>query len=76
VLVWTQGLEEKSILPVGDRTPVVQSVLRHYTVALNRRNTRVEARENMGEDVRETLLLSKKKHLAFRRFPENARSSS
>jgi hypothetical protein len=27
--VWTQRLEEKS--SVGDRTPVVQSVVRHYT---------------------------------------------
>jgi hypothetical protein len=29
--VWTQRLEEKSSAPVGDRTPVVQSVVRHYT---------------------------------------------
>jgi hypothetical protein len=29
--VWTQGLEEKSSASVGDRTPVVQSVARHYT---------------------------------------------
>jgi hypothetical protein len=29
--VWTQGLEEKSSAPAGDRTPVVQSVVRHYT---------------------------------------------
>jgi hypothetical protein len=29
--VWTQGLEEKSSAPVGDRTPFVQSVVRHYT---------------------------------------------
>jgi hypothetical protein len=29
--VWTQGLEEKSSAPVGDRSPVVQSVVRHYT---------------------------------------------
>jgi hypothetical protein len=29
--VWTQGLEEKSSAPVGDRTLVVQSVVRHYT---------------------------------------------
>jgi hypothetical protein len=27
--VWTQRLEEKSSAPVGDRTPVVQSVLMH-----------------------------------------------
>jgi hypothetical protein len=30
-LVWTQGLEEKSSALVGDRTPVVQPVVRHYT---------------------------------------------
>jgi hypothetical protein len=29
--VWTQKLEEKSFASVGDRTPVVQSVVRHYT---------------------------------------------
>jgi hypothetical protein len=29
--VWTQRLEEKSFAPAGDRTPVVQSVVRHYT---------------------------------------------
>jgi hypothetical protein len=29
--VWTQGLEEISSASVGDRTPVVQSVVRHYT---------------------------------------------
>jgi hypothetical protein len=29
--VWTQRLEEKSSAPVGDQTPVVQSVVRHYT---------------------------------------------
>jgi hypothetical protein len=29
--VWTQKLEEKSSASVGDRTPVVQSVVRHYT---------------------------------------------
>jgi hypothetical protein len=29
--VWTQRLEEKSSAFVGDRTPVVQSVVRHYT---------------------------------------------
>jgi hypothetical protein len=27
--VWTHGLEEKSSVPVGDRTPVVQPVVRH-----------------------------------------------
>jgi hypothetical protein len=30
--VWTQRLEEKSFVPAGDRTPVVQPVVRHYTV--------------------------------------------
>jgi hypothetical protein len=30
-LVWTQRLEEKSIASVGDRTPVVQLVVRHCT---------------------------------------------
>jgi hypothetical protein len=29
--VWTQRLEEKSSATVWDRTPVVQSVVRHYT---------------------------------------------
>jgi hypothetical protein len=29
--VWTQRLQEKSSASVGDRTPVVQSVVRHYT---------------------------------------------
>jgi hypothetical protein len=29
--VWTQGLEEKSSAPAGDRTPIVQPVVRHYT---------------------------------------------
>jgi hypothetical protein len=29
--VWTQRLEEKSFACVGDRTPVVQSVVSHYT---------------------------------------------
>jgi hypothetical protein len=29
--VWTQGLEEKSYASVGDRTPIVQPVVRHYT---------------------------------------------
>jgi hypothetical protein len=28
--VWTQGLEEKSSASDGDRTPVVQSVVRYY----------------------------------------------
>jgi hypothetical protein len=29
--VWTQRLEEKFSASVGDRTPVIQSVVRHYT---------------------------------------------
>jgi hypothetical protein len=29
--VWMQGLEEKSSTSVGDRTSVVQSVVKHYT---------------------------------------------
>jgi hypothetical protein len=29
--VWTQRLEEKSFASSGDRTPVVQSVVRHFT---------------------------------------------
>jgi hypothetical protein len=29
--VWTQRLEEKFSASIGDRTPVVQSVVRHYT---------------------------------------------
>jgi hypothetical protein len=29
--VWTQRLEEKSFAPAGDRSPVVQPVVRHYT---------------------------------------------
>jgi hypothetical protein len=29
--IWTQRLEEKSSASVGNRTPVVQSVVRHYT---------------------------------------------
>jgi hypothetical protein len=33
--VWTQGLEEKSSAPVGDRTPIVEPAVRHHT---DRRN--------------------------------------
>jgi hypothetical protein len=29
--VWTQRLKEKSFAPSGDRTPVVQPIVRHYT---------------------------------------------
>jgi hypothetical protein len=32
--VWTQRLEEKSSVSVGDRTSVVKSVVRHYTEIL------------------------------------------
>jgi hypothetical protein len=28
---WMQWLEEKSSAPVGDQTPIVQTVVRHYT---------------------------------------------
>jgi hypothetical protein len=31
-VVWTQCLEEKSFASTVDRTPVAQSVVRHYTV--------------------------------------------
>jgi hypothetical protein len=30
-LVWTQRLEEKSFAPARDQTPVIPSVVRHYT---------------------------------------------
>jgi hypothetical protein len=33
--VWTQRLEEKSFAPAGDRTPIAQSVVRHYTAWAN-----------------------------------------
>jgi hypothetical protein len=29
--VWTQRSEENSFAPAGDRTPIVQSIVRHYT---------------------------------------------
>jgi hypothetical protein len=29
--VWTQRLEEESFAPIGDRTPIVQPIVRHYT---------------------------------------------
>jgi hypothetical protein len=29
--VWTQRLDDKSSASVGDRTPVIQSIVRHYT---------------------------------------------
>jgi hypothetical protein len=31
VLVWTQRLEERIFASAGDRSPLVQSVVRHYT---------------------------------------------
>jgi hypothetical protein len=34
-LVWTQRLEEKFFAPAGDRTLVVQPVVRHYTAWAN-----------------------------------------
>jgi hypothetical protein len=33
-LVWTQRLEEKYFASAGNRTPVVQSVVRHYLTEL------------------------------------------
>jgi hypothetical protein len=30
-LVWTQRLQEKSFAAAEDRTPIVQSVVRHFT---------------------------------------------
>jgi hypothetical protein len=33
--VWTQRLEEKILCPAGNRTPVVQPVVRHYTAWAN-----------------------------------------
>jgi hypothetical protein len=29
--IWTMRLEEKSFAPAGDRTPIIQAVVRHYT---------------------------------------------
>jgi hypothetical protein len=29
--VWTQRIEEKSFAPAGNRTPIAQPVVRHYT---------------------------------------------
>jgi hypothetical protein len=41
--VWTQRLEEKSSASVDGRTPVVQSVVRHYTdwATLNKYNLNI-----------------------------------
>jgi hypothetical protein len=33
--VWTQRIEEKSFAPAGDRTQVVQPVVRHYIAWAN-----------------------------------------
>jgi hypothetical protein len=33
--VWTQRLEEKPFAPAGDRTPIAQPVVRHYTAWAN-----------------------------------------
>jgi hypothetical protein len=33
--VWTQRIQEKSYAPAGDRTPIVQPVVRHYTAWAN-----------------------------------------
>jgi hypothetical protein len=33
--VWTQRIQEKSFAPAGDRTPIVQPVVRHYTAWAN-----------------------------------------
>jgi hypothetical protein len=33
--VWTQRIEEKSSAPAGDRTPIVQPIVRHYTAWAN-----------------------------------------
>jgi hypothetical protein len=45
--VWTQRLEEKSFAPAGDRTPVVQPVVRHYTAWANPApQARVQAKQN------------------------------
>jgi hypothetical protein len=30
-VVWSERLEEKPFASAGDRTPIVQSVVRHYT---------------------------------------------
>jgi hypothetical protein len=34
-LVWIQRLEEKSVAPAGDRTPIARPVVRHYTARAN-----------------------------------------
>jgi hypothetical protein len=30
-LVWSQRIEKKSFAPAGDRTPIAQPIVRHYT---------------------------------------------
>jgi hypothetical protein len=39
--VWTQRLEEKSFASAGDRNPVIQSVVRHYTDWRNHNNNEI-----------------------------------
>jgi hypothetical protein len=46
--VWTQVLEEKSSAPVGDRTPIVQPVVRHYTVWATAASSRCSSTSNNG----------------------------
>jgi hypothetical protein len=50
--VWTQGLEEKSSASVGNRTPIVQPVVRHKTA----RATAIQAKwENQFMQLRKYL---------------------
>jgi hypothetical protein len=46
--VWTQRLEEKSSAPVGDQTPVVQPVVRHYTAWATSAPSQMRASPNYG----------------------------
>jgi hypothetical protein len=39
--VWTQRLKEKSFASAGDRNPVIQSVVRHYTDWRNHNNNKI-----------------------------------
>jgi hypothetical protein len=45
--VWTQRLEEKSSAPVGDWTPAVQSVVRHYILPLQKNNWLITVEGNI-----------------------------
>jgi hypothetical protein len=45
--VWMQGLEEKSYAPVGDRTPIVQPVVSHYTDWATAAHFRKRKRQNI-----------------------------